>query len=99
LRTPKHLRTKQDYLTTDMLQWRLQYRYITRWITTNGKVEEGVLLEDSHFSAGYGLVLLCVFGAPSTDVQHLLLYSQEEPSQEPSITYIYTSLSSARPYS
>jgi hypothetical protein len=45
--TPKHLHTKEDYLTMDMLQRRLQYRYITRWLATNGKVEEGVLSEGS----------------------------------------------------
>jgi hypothetical protein len=56
---PKHLHTKEDYLTTDMLQRCLQYRYLTRWITTNGKVEEGVLSEGSHSSAGYGSMVLC----------------------------------------
>jgi hypothetical protein len=39
----KHLHTKKDYLTADMIQWRLQYSYITRWITTNGKMDERVL--------------------------------------------------------
>jgi hypothetical protein len=42
-----------------MLQRRLQYRYIIRWISTNGTVEEGVLLEDSHSSVGYGSMVLC----------------------------------------
>jgi hypothetical protein len=51
--TPKHLHTKEDYLTTDMLQRHLQYRYIIRWLATNGKVEEGVLSEGSHSSAGF----------------------------------------------
>jgi hypothetical protein len=55
---PKHLHTKEDYLTTDMLQRHLQYRYIIRWLATNGKVEEGVLSEDSHSSAGYGSMAL-----------------------------------------
>jgi hypothetical protein len=41
-----------------MLQRRLQYRYITRWLATNGKVEEGVLSEGSHSSAGYGSMVL-----------------------------------------
>jgi hypothetical protein len=56
---PKHLHTKEDYLTADMLQQRLQYRYITRWFATNEKVEEGVLSEDSHSFAGYGSMALC----------------------------------------
>jgi hypothetical protein len=43
----------------DMLQWRLQYRYITRWIATNGEVEEGMLSEGSHSSTGYGSMVLC----------------------------------------
>jgi hypothetical protein len=68
-----------------MLQLRLQYRYITRWINTNRKVEEGVLLECSHSSAGYGSMVLCIFSAPLTDAQHILLYPREEPSLEPSI--------------
>jgi hypothetical protein len=55
---PKHLHTKEDYLTTDMLQRCLQYRYITRWLATNEKMKEGVLSEDSHSSAGYGLMVL-----------------------------------------
>jgi hypothetical protein len=55
---PKHLHTKEDYLTADMLQRRLQYRYITRWLATNGKVKEGVLSEGSHSSAGYDLMAL-----------------------------------------
>jgi hypothetical protein len=42
-----------------MLQRRLQYSYITRWLATNGKVEEGVLSEGSHSSAGYGSMVLC----------------------------------------
>jgi hypothetical protein len=42
-----------------MLQRHLQYRYITRWITTNGRVEEGVLSEGSHSSAGDGSMVLC----------------------------------------
>jgi hypothetical protein len=29
------------------------------WITTNGKVEEGVHSEGSHSSAGYGSMVLC----------------------------------------
>jgi hypothetical protein len=41
-----------------MLQRRLQYSYITRWFATNGEVEEGVLLEGSHSSAGYGSLVL-----------------------------------------
>jgi hypothetical protein len=41
-----------------MLQRRLQYRYITRWISTNGRVEEGVLSKGSHSSAGYGSMVL-----------------------------------------
>jgi hypothetical protein len=55
----KHLHTKKDYLTIGMLQCRLQYRYITRWITTNEKVKERVLLEGSHSSAGYDSMVLC----------------------------------------
>jgi hypothetical protein len=55
---PKHLHTKEDYLTADMLQRRLQYRYITRWLPTNEKVEKGVLSEGSHSSAGYGSIVL-----------------------------------------
>jgi hypothetical protein len=55
---PKHLHTKEDYLTADMLQRRLQYRYIIRWLTTNGKVEEEVLSEGSHSSAGYDSMAL-----------------------------------------
>jgi hypothetical protein len=42
-----------------MLQQRLQYSYITRWLATNGEVEEGVLSEGSHPSAGYGSMVLC----------------------------------------
>jgi hypothetical protein len=42
-----------------MLQRRLQYRYITRWLATNEKVEEEVLSEGSHSSAGYGSMALC----------------------------------------
>jgi hypothetical protein len=57
--TPKHLHIKEDYLTIDMLQRHAQYRYITRWITINGRVEEGVLSEGSHSSAGYGSMILC----------------------------------------
>jgi hypothetical protein len=57
--TPKHLHTNEDYLTADMLQQRLQYSYITRWLATNWKVEEGVLSEGSHSSAGYGSMVLC----------------------------------------
>jgi hypothetical protein len=34
----------------NMLQRRLQYSYITRWITTNGEVEEEMLSEGSHSS-------------------------------------------------
>jgi hypothetical protein len=56
---PKHLHTKEDYLTADMLQRRLQYSYITKWLATYGKVEEGVLSEGSHSSAGYGSMVLC----------------------------------------
>jgi hypothetical protein len=41
-----------------MLQRHLQYRYITRWLATNGKVKEGVLSEGSHSSAGYGSMAL-----------------------------------------
>jgi hypothetical protein len=41
-----------------MLQRRLQYMYITRWLATNEKVEEGVLSEGSHSSAGYGSMAL-----------------------------------------
>jgi hypothetical protein len=55
----KHLHTKEDYLTTDMLQCRLQYSYITRWLATNGEVEEGVLSEGSHSSASNGSMVLC----------------------------------------
>jgi hypothetical protein len=55
---PKHLHTKEDYLTSNMLQRSLQYKYITMWITTNGKVEEGVLLKGSHSSTGYGSMVL-----------------------------------------
>jgi hypothetical protein len=62
LEIPKHLHAKEDYLIANILQWHLQYRYITRWTTTNGNVEEGVLLEGSHSSAGYGSVVLCIFG-------------------------------------
>jgi hypothetical protein len=58
-RNPKHLHTKEDYLTADMLQRHLQYSYITRWLATNGKVEEGVLSEGSHSSAGYDPIVLC----------------------------------------
>jgi hypothetical protein len=43
----------------DMLQRRLQYSYITRWLATNEEVEDGVLSEGSHSSAGYGLMVLC----------------------------------------
>jgi hypothetical protein len=43
----------------DMLQQRLQYNYITRWLATNGEVEEGVLSEGSHSSAGCGSMVLC----------------------------------------
>jgi hypothetical protein len=57
--TPKHLHTKEDYLIADMLQQCLQYSYITRWLATNGKVEEGVLSEGSHSSADYGSMVLC----------------------------------------
>jgi hypothetical protein len=42
-----------------MLQQRLQYSYITRWLATNGEVEEGVLSEGSHSSAGYDSMVLC----------------------------------------
>jgi hypothetical protein len=42
----------------DMLQRRLQYKYITRWLATNGKVKEGVLSEGSHSSAGYGSMVM-----------------------------------------
>jgi hypothetical protein len=56
---PKHLHTKEDYLTADMLQRHLQYSYITRWLATNGKVEEQVLSEGSYSSAGYGPIVLC----------------------------------------
>jgi hypothetical protein len=42
-----------------MLQLRLQYSYITRWLATNGEVEEGVLSEGSHSSTGYGSMVLC----------------------------------------
>jgi hypothetical protein len=55
----KHLHTKEDYLIADMLQRHLQYSYITRWLATNGEVEEGVLSECSHSSAGYGSMVLC----------------------------------------
>jgi hypothetical protein len=57
--TPKHLHTKEDYLIAGILQRRLQYSYITRWLATNGKVEEGVLSEVSHSSASYGSMVLC----------------------------------------
>jgi hypothetical protein len=50
--TPKYLHTKEDYLTSDMLQRRLQYSYVTRWLATNGEVEEGVLSEGSHSARG-----------------------------------------------
>jgi hypothetical protein len=42
-----------------MLHRRLQYSYITRWLATNREVEEGVLSEGSHSSAGYGSMMLC----------------------------------------
>jgi hypothetical protein len=32
--------------------------YITRWLATNGKVEERVLSEGSHSSASYGSIVL-----------------------------------------
>jgi hypothetical protein len=54
----KHLHTKKDYLTADMIQWRLQYSYITRWITTNGEMDEGVLSEGSHTSARDGFLVV-----------------------------------------
>jgi hypothetical protein len=56
---PKHLHTKEDYLTADMLQRRLQYTYIIRWLATNREVEEGVLSKGSHSSVGYGSMVLC----------------------------------------
>jgi hypothetical protein len=65
-RNPKHLYSKEDYLTTDMLQRRLQYSYITRWITTNGEVEKGVLLKGPHSSAIDGFLVVI------SDVFHLL---------------------------
>jgi hypothetical protein len=58
-RNPKHLYTKEDYHTADMLQRRLQYRYIIRWLATNGEVEEGMLSEGSHSSVVYGSMVLC----------------------------------------
>jgi hypothetical protein len=42
-----------------MLQRRLQYSYITRWLDINGEVEDGVFSEGSHSSAGYGSMVLC----------------------------------------
>jgi hypothetical protein len=35
------------------------FSYITRWLATNGKVEEGVLSEGSHSSAGYSMSNQC----------------------------------------
>jgi hypothetical protein len=55
---PKHLHTKEDYLTADMLQRLLQYSYITMWLVTNREVEEGVLSEGSHYSVGYASMVL-----------------------------------------
>jgi hypothetical protein len=77
---PKHLHTKKDYLTSDMIQRRLQYSYIIRWITTNGEVEEGVLSKGSHSSVMDDFLVVI-----SGVLQHLLLYPREEPPREPSI--------------
>jgi hypothetical protein len=57
--TYKHLHIKEDYITADMLQRRFKYRYITRWLATNENVEERVLSEGSHTSAGYDSMVLC----------------------------------------
>jgi hypothetical protein len=58
-KNPKQLHTKEDYLTTDILQRRLQYSNITRWLATNENVKDEVLSKGSHSSAGYGSIVLC----------------------------------------
>jgi hypothetical protein len=82
---PKHLhaKAKEDYLISGILT---MISSILQGGLLNATKEEGVLSESSHSSVG-GLWLGGVVfrPCPSTDAQHLLLYTREEPSREPSI--------------
>jgi hypothetical protein len=77
---PKHLHTKvkEDYLTTGILTMTSS---ILQGGLLNTTKEEKMLSESSHSSAG-GLWLdgVVFHPYPSTDAQHLLLYTWEEPS-------------------
>jgi uncharacterized membrane protein len=81
----KHLHTKakQDYLTTSILTMTSS---ILQGGLLNATKEEEMLSESSHtFVGGLWLGGDVFHLSPSTDVQHLFLYTLKEPSREHSI--------------